>query len=158
VSGKFTPRQRAIYQLVLDAQKAVEKEMKPGVTKLGDMTRFTAAFFRKSPLRAKDEKGQERTMDAFFVHGLGHYLGMDVHDVGGMSEPVQVGEVFTIEPGLYIKSESIGVRIEDDYVMTENGPEKLSAAIVSDPDEVERAIAAARGGSTTTTTGGEGTR
>jgi Xaa-Pro aminopeptidase len=161
VSGKFTPRQREIYQLVLDAQKAVEKEMKPGVTKLGDMTRFTSAFFRASPLRAKDEKGQERTMDAFFVHGLGHYLGMDVHDVGSISEPVKVGEVFTIEPGLYIKSESIGVRIEDDYVMTENGPEKLSAAIASEPDDVERALATAKGATattTTTTTTGDGTR
>jgi Xaa-Pro aminopeptidase len=143
-SGRFTPRQREVYQLVLDAQKAVENEMKPGQSKLSDMTRFTKEFFARSPLRALDESGQEQTMDHFFIHGLGHYLGMDVHDVGSYAEPVQVGEVFTIEPGLYIKSESIGVRIEDDYVMTEHGPEKLSKDIPSDPDEIERRIAGPR--------------
>jgi Xaa-Pro aminopeptidase len=142
--GRFTPRQREIYQLVLDAQRAVEAEMKPGQTKLGDMTRFTKEFFRNSPLRARDETGEERTMDHFFLHGLGHYLGMEVHDVGDYGEPVQVGEVFTIEPGLYIKSEALGVRIEDDYVMTEAGPEKLSKAIPSEPEEVERLIASKR--------------
>jgi Xaa-Pro aminopeptidase len=142
--GRFTPRQREVYELVLAAQKAVEAEMKPGQTKLNDMTRFVREFFRKSPLRAKDEKGVEHTMDAFFIHGLGHDLGMDVHDVGDMSEPVRVGEVFTIEPGLYIRSESLGVRIEDDYLMTEHGPEKLSAMIPSDPDEVERFLRAAK--------------
>jgi len=144
-SGTFTPRQREVYQLVLDAQKAVEAEMKPGVTELGDMTRFTRDFFAKSQLRAKDEAGDEQTMDHFFIHGLGHYLGMDVHDVGDTSVPLQVGEVFTIEPGLYIKSENIGIRIEDDYLMTDHGPEKLSAPLPSDPDAIERKIAEARG-------------
>jgi Xaa-Pro aminopeptidase len=69
---------------------------------------------------------------------------MDVHDVGDTSKPIQVGEVFTIEPGLYIPSESLGVRIEDDYLVTEHGLEKLSKAIPSDPDEIERLIAQAR--------------
>jgi Xaa-Pro aminopeptidase len=142
--GRFTPRQREIYRLVLEAQKAVEAEMKPGRTKLADMTRFTREFFEKSPLRARDEQGQEQTMDHFFIHGLGHYLGMDVHDVGSYCEPVQVGEVFTIEPGLYIRSEKIGVRIEDDYLMTADGPLKLSKDIPSDPDEIEHRIAEAR--------------
>jgi Xaa-Pro aminopeptidase len=143
-SGKFTCRQREIYQLVLDAQKAVETEMKPGMTRLRDMTAFTREYFKKSPLRAKDEQGNEHTMDRFFIHGLGHYLGMDVHDVGSYDKPVQVGEVFTIEPGLYIKSENIGVRIEDDYLMTDHGPEKLSKDILSDPEEIERRIASYR--------------
>lgn len=140
-SGRFTPRQRELYQLVLDAQKAVEAEMKPGKTRLSDMTRFTREFLDKSPLRARDQDGDERSLGAFFIHGLGHYLGMDVHDVGGYGDPVQIGEVFTIEPGIYIKSEDIGIRIEDDYVMTENGPEKLSKDIPSDPDEIERLMA-----------------
>ncbi len=144
VSGHFNDRQRAIYQLVLDAQKAVEAEMKPGETKLTDMTRFTRDFFDESPLRAKDENGEEFAMGHFFIHGLGHNLGMDVHDVGGYAEPVQVGEVFTIEPGLYIPSENIGVRIEDDYLMTEDGPLKLSKDIPSDPDAIERRIAEIR--------------
>lgn len=145
-SGQFTPRQRELYQLVLEAQKAVEAEMKPGVTRLSDMTGFTRSFFKNSSLRAKDESGNEQTMDQFFIHGLGHYLGMDVHDVGSYAEPVKPGEVFTIEPGLYIKSENIGIRIEDDYLMTDKGPEKLSKDIASDPSEIEKRIAGARAG------------
>lgn len=144
VNGTFTPRQRELYHLVLDAQQAVEAEMKPGETRLSDMTAFTREFFDKSPLRARDQDGQEQPLGRFFVHGLGHYLGMDVHDVGSYAEPVQVGEVFTIEPGLYIPSENIGIRIEDDYVMTEHGPRKLSGDIPSDPDTIEQIIAESR--------------
>ncbi len=145
VGGTFTPRQREIYQLVLDAQSEAERHMKPGGARLGEMTMFVASYLKKSPLRAKDEAGREHTMDHFFIHGLGHYLGMDVHDVGDTFKPVQVGEVFTIEPGIYIRSENIGIRIEDDYLMTPEGPEKLSRGIPSDPAEIERRIAKARG-------------
>jgi Xaa-Pro aminopeptidase len=143
-SGKFTPRQREIYQLVLDAQAEAARRVKPGETKLAEMTGWVRQYLRQSPLRAKDDSGEERTMDRFFIHGLSHYLGMDVHDVGDIQKPMQPGEVFTIEPGIYIKSESLGVRIEDDYLMTEQGVEKLSKDIPSDPDEIERLIARAR--------------
>jgi Xaa-Pro aminopeptidase len=148
VSGKFTPRQREVYQLVLDAQAEAAKQVKPGATYIHAMTGFVREYMRKSPLRAKDVNGREYTMDHFFIHGLGHYLGMDVHDVGDYSKPLQVGEVFTIEPGIYIKSENLGVRIEDDYVLTESGLEKLSKDIPSDPDEIEKRIADARGSKT----------
>jgi Xaa-Pro aminopeptidase len=144
VGGRFTPRQREVYQLVLDAQAEAARRAKPGETRLAEMTGWVKEFFRKSPLRAKDQEGREQTMDRFFIHGLGHYLGMDVHDVGDITRPIQPGEVFTIEPGLYIKSEDLGVRIEDDYLMTKDGPEKLSKAIPSDPDEVERRLAQSR--------------
>ncbi len=143
-NGRFTPRQRELYQLVLDAQEYAANQMTRGKTRLGEMTGVVRAYLRKSPLRARDQDGKEQTMDRFFIHGLSHYLGMDVHDVGDMSKPIEVGEVFTIEPGLYIKSENIGIRIEDDYVMTEDGPLKLSKAIPSDPDAIEKAIAEAR--------------
>ncbi|MBX6312519.1 MAG: aminopeptidase P N-terminal domain-containing protein, partial [Isosphaeraceae bacterium] len=143
-SGTFTPRQREVYRLVLDAQVAAAEHMKPGETRLSEMTGWVRGYLDKSPLRAKDEDGQEHTMGHFFIHGLGHYLGMDVHDPGDTSKPLQVGEVFTIEPGIYIKSENLGVRIEDDYLMTENGPVKLSQEIPSDPDEIEQRIARSR--------------
>lgn len=143
-SGHFTDRQRELYQLVLDAQAEAARALKPGVTRLNEMTRHTRDYLRASKLRARDQDGRERTMDRFFIHGLSHYLGMDVHDVGETSRPIQVGEVFTIEPGLYIKSENIGIRIEDDYLMTESGPEKLSKEIASDPAEIETRIAEAR--------------
>jgi Xaa-Pro aminopeptidase len=88
---------------------------------------------KASPLR--DSKGN--TLDRYFIHGLGHWLGMDVHDVGSYSD-LPVGSVFTIEPGIYIPEESIGVRIEDDYLVTENGLVKLSGKIPSEPAEIER--------------------
>jgi Xaa-Pro aminopeptidase len=142
-NGKFTARQREIYQLVFDTQKAAAEHWKPGMTQR-DLHLFAKEFFRQSPLRAKDTDGQEYTMDHFFIHGLGHYLGMDVHDVGDYSKPLQPGEVFTIEPGLYIPTESLGVRIEDDYVISpENTIRKLSANIPSAPDEIERLMAMA---------------
>ena len=144
VNGKFTPRQREIYQLVLDAQKAAEEHMVPGETRLFEMTGFVSNYLSKSPLRAKDEQGRDQPMNRFFIHGLSHYLGMDVHDVGSGSAPMQPGEVFTIEPGLYIKSENIGIRIEDDYLMTKDGLEKLTKGIASTPDEIEAKIARAR--------------
>ena len=95
-------------------------------------------------MRAKDSEGVEQTMDHFFTHGLGHALGMDVHDVGDSSQACKPGEVFTIEPGLYIPSESLGVRIEDDYLVKSDGTlEKLSKAIPSDRETIERLIAEA---------------
>jgi Xaa-Pro aminopeptidase len=137
-SGKFTPRQREIYQLVLDTQAAAAASFKPGMT-LGDMHRFAVEYMRKSPLRAKDSDGQEYTMDHFFIHGLSHYLGMDVHDVGNYTRPLQPGEVFTIEPGIYIQTEKLGVRIEDDYIITPaNTVRKLSEKIPSAPNEIEK--------------------
>lgn len=139
-SGRFTPRQREIYELVLEAQRRMAEAVKPGKTFLSALTQATAEFFRHSKLRAKDEQGNERTMDYFFIHATGHYLGMDVHDVGDYGRALQPGDVFTIEPGLYISSERIGVRIEDDYLVTADGARNLSAGIPSAPDEIERVM------------------
>jgi Xaa-Pro aminopeptidase len=145
-NGRYTPRQREIYQLVLDAQSAAAAEFKPGVSTMGALNRTVREFFKNSPIRAKDAEGREQTMDHFFAHGLGHQLGLDVHDVGDNSKPLQPGEVFTIEPGLYIPGESLGVRIEDDYRATKDGLEKLSKEIPVEVEEIERLIKKARGG------------
>ena len=140
-TGKFTPRQREIYNLVLDTQTAAAAHYKLGMTNL-DLHLFAVDYLRKSPLRAKDTDGQEYTMDHFFIHGLGHLLGMDVHDVADSVHPLQPGEVFTIEPGVYIQTEKLGVRIEDDYVVLPDGTlRKMSEKIPSAPDEVERIMA-----------------
>lgn len=140
-SGKFTPRQREIYQLVLDTQTTVAAQWKPGMTNL-DLHSLAVQFLRKSPLRAKDTDGREYTMDHFFIHGLGHALGMDVHDVADTVHQLQPGEVFTIEPGVYIQTEKLGVRIEDDYLVTPEGTlRKMSEKIPSTPDDIERIMA-----------------
>ncbi|HXG66896.1 MAG TPA: Xaa-Pro peptidase family protein, partial [Blastocatellia bacterium] len=132
-TGKFTPRQRAIYQLVLDAQRAAEKAFKPGQSSIGDLQRAATEVMRASPLR--DQEG--KTLEKYFIHGLGHWLGMDVHDVGSYGK-IPTGAVFTIEPGIYIPDEKLGVRIEDDYLATETGLVKMSGKLASDPDEIER--------------------
>lgn len=133
-SGKFTRRQREIYDLVLEAQRAAEKAFKPGQTNMQQLRQAATDVMRASPLR--DKEGN--TLERYFIHGLGHGLGMDVHDVGDYSKPIPLGAVFTIEPGIYIPDESLGVRIEDDYLVTEGGLVKMSAGIASDPDEIER--------------------
>ncbi|HSO76083.1 MAG TPA: Xaa-Pro peptidase family protein, partial [Blastocatellia bacterium] len=132
-SGKFAPRQREIYQLVLEAQRAAERAFKPGVSTIASLHSTAAGVMRASPLR--DSKGN--TLDKYFIHGLGHWLGMDVHDSGDYST-LPTGAVFTIEPGIYIPEEKLGVRIEDDYLATDTGLVKLSRALASEPDDVER--------------------
>ena len=117
VGGRYSPRQREIYELVLAAQQYAAELVKPGMF-LRNMTMkeqslhwHVVEFFKKQGL------------EKFFPHGLGHYLGLDVHDVGTFLEPLREGDVFTIEPGLYLRDEEIGVRIEDDYLMTPTGAE-----------------------------------
>lgn len=136
-SGRFTQRQREIYDLVLEAQRRCEAAVEPGKTTLSQLTKVARDYFQASPLRAKDEKGVERTMEYFFIHSTSHWLGMDVHDVGDYARPLQAGDVFTIEPGIYIQSEKLGVRIEDDYAVTASGLKKMSAAIPSGAAEIE---------------------
>jgi hypothetical protein len=77
------------------------------------------------------------TCDTYFVHGLSHWLGMDVHDVGRIDTPLAAGMVLTIEPGIYIAEEKLGVRIEDDVLVTVDGSEVLSATAPKLPDEIE---------------------
>ena len=132
-SGRFTKRQREVYELVLEAQTAAAAAWKPGMT-IRALNEVAHATMRRSPLR--DRSG--RTLDESFIHGLGHFLGMDLHDVGDYSVSLRPGDVFTIEPGIYLPDEQLGVRIEDDYLVTEKGLVKLSAALPSTPDEIER--------------------
>ncbi len=143
-NGKFSPRQREIYQLVLEAKKHAEEVMKANQQSLNQMTSVVKSFFKKSPLRAKDKNGVERTMDNFFIHGLSHYIGKHVHGQGlgySNSEPVKVGRIFSIEPGLYIESEGFGIRLEDDYIMTSDGPKNLFPNTPIELDHIEALMA-----------------
>ena len=87
----------------------------------------------------KDLHGEP--LGKYFTHGLGHHVGLDVHDESDNQEPLKPGMVVTVEPGIYIPEENIGVRIEDVILVTEQGAKVLSAALPSDPDELERALA-----------------
>lgn len=136
VSGRFTERQRQIYTLVLGAQQAALDAIRPGVT-VGELTRISRLWLRENSGGACGEQ----SCDAYFIHGLSHWLGMDVHDVGSYETPLQPGMVLTIEPGIYLPDENLGVRIEDDVLVTPTGYENLSAAAPRDPDEIEALMA-----------------
>jgi Xaa-Pro aminopeptidase len=113
VSGKFSPRQREIYQIVLDAQKAALAVIKPGVT---------INQVHQAAMNVIRAKGYARE----FPHGTSHHLGLYVHDPGDTRRPLEPGMVITVEPGIYLDSEQLGVRIEDDIVVTETGYRMLS--------------------------------
>lgn len=113
VSGKFTPRQREIYQIVLDAQRAALAMVRPGVT----FRQIHEAAFN---LISAKGYGPD------FIHTTNHHLGLYVHDVGDQRRPMEPGMVITVEPGIYLEKEQLGVRIEDDVIITENGYRMLS--------------------------------
>jgi Xaa-Pro aminopeptidase len=135
ISGKFTDRQRRIYELVLGTQQVAIDSTRPGRT-IGQLQQIARDYMEKN---SGDLCGQESCV-RYFIHGLSHWLGMDVHDVGNYGTPLAPGMVFTIEPGIYIPEENLGVRIEDDILVTANGAENLSAKAPRTVAEVERAM------------------
>lgn len=140
VNGHFTPRQRAIYDLVLATQQAAMDSIRPGMTirHLGEIARDYMRT-HSGDLCAPGDCTQ------YFIHGLSHWIGMDVHDVGPYAQPLAPGMVFTVEPGIYLPAESLGVRIEDDVLVTENGYELLSGAAPRRAEDIERLMAENRG-------------
>jgi Xaa-Pro aminopeptidase len=135
ISGRFGRRQRELYELVLGAQQAAIDQVRPG-TDLPALNRIARDYMRRHSGRLCGESGCER----YFIHGLSHWLGMNVHDVGAYSRRLEPGMVFTIEPGIYIPAESIGIRIEDDVLVTAAGAAVLSSGIPRTVEEVEQAM------------------
>jgi Xaa-Pro aminopeptidase len=166
VNGKFTKEQAEIYRIVYDAQEAVAKATKPGATfqQLSEIARNTIAdgLLRLGLITEKSQSG------IFFMHGLGHWLGMNVHDVGRYGAPLRAGMVFTNEPGIYIREDAldyvkdtpeskafvekvrsvferykgIGVRIEDDMLVTESGVEWMTKNLPRKLEDVEAFVVA----------------
>jgi len=137
VSGKFTPRQRAIYDLVLATQQVGIDSVHPGMT-IGRLNQIARDYMKA---HSGDLCGPKTCGDGeFFPHGLSHWLGMDVHDVGDYSAPFAPGMILTVEPGIYLAAENLGVRIEDDVLVTATGHEVLSIGAPRDPVEIERAM------------------
>lgn len=141
ISGKFTARQREIYDIVLGAQQAAMDAFQSGKSTLkpGPNTLQKVAFDYINT-HGKDSHGDP--LGKYFIHGLGHYVGLYVHDANDYDIPLAPGSVFTIEPGIYIPEEKLGVRIEDMYYVDASGKLiKLSAGLPSKADEVERIMA-----------------
>ena len=141
-SGKFTPRQREIYNIVLGAQEAAIHAFRAGQsTMTGDSAdALHNIAYNYINTHGKDLHG--KPLGQYFIHGLGHFVGLSVHDVGGVSVPLDRGMVFTLEPGIYIPEERLGVRIEDMfYVAADGALVRLTAGLPRTAEEVEAAMA-----------------
>jgi Xaa-Pro aminopeptidase len=142
VNGHFTPRQREIYDIVLGAQEAAIAAFQSGKSMLFGDTETSLNKVAKDYFKAHGKDLHGQPLDQYFIHGLGHYIGLNVHDPGDYKVPLGPGMTFTIEPGIYIPEENIGVRIEDDFYVDADGKLiKLSAAAPSNAADVEKAMA-----------------
>lgn len=142
VSGKFTPRQREIYQVVLGAQKAAIAAVKPGAFLSDSGLSGSGESLTKIARDYIDAHGKDSHGDRlgkYFSHDIGHQVGLEVHDPR-FDGPLEAGMVITIEPGVYIAEENLGIRIEDVVLVTSNGAKVLSAALPKEPDEIEKAV------------------
>ena len=137
VSGRFTERQREIYEIVLGAQRAAIAAARPGAS----LGRKGPNSLHRIALEYLNEEGKKRVgepLGKYFIHGLGHHVGLAVHDPLERGSTLQPGMVITIEPGVYIPDEGLGVRIEDMILITEDGNEVMTRRLPRDPDQIEK--------------------
>jgi Xaa-Pro aminopeptidase len=142
VSGRFTPRQRAVYEAVLEVKDEATKLLIPGVlwkdyhVEVGKL--MSSALVDLGLLAKKEVSDNTEAYKKYFMHGTSHHLGLDTHDYGLLDEPMETNMVFTVEPGIYIPDEGFGIRLEDDVVVQATGaPVNLMTNIPIDPDEIE---------------------
>ena len=144
VSGRFTERQRAVYDAVLRVQRAAISLLLPGVdleeyhVEVGRL--MEAELLKLGLLDAQMIKAQDPKQPAYkqyFMHGTSHHIGLDVHDAGFRYAAVEAGMVFTCEPAIYIPEEKIGIRLENNILVTENGPSDLTKRIPIEAEEIE---------------------
>ena len=143
-NGKFTPRQREIYEIVLGAQKAAMAAFQSGKSTLRrhQPNSLNDVAYDYINTHGKDSHGEP--LGKYFIHGLGHYVGLNVHDAGDYDVPLGPEMVFTIEPGIYIPEEKIGVRIEDMYYVDRDGKLiHMTESLTQAPDEIERMMSKA---------------
>ncbi len=131
VSGHFTPEQAEVYRAVYQAQEDILAAIHPGVT-MAELQHVAEESLRRAGYLAD------------FIHGFGHFVGLDVHDVGDYEKPLPVGAVFTVEPGVYLPQKGFGVRIEDEVVMTDKGYRLLTGALPRKLEDVEAWVEKAR--------------
>jgi Xaa-Pro aminopeptidase len=144
VDGRFTKRQRQVYDAVLRAMRQCIAGLRPG-KRWKEWQKEAEQIVEKEcvdlgllkPSRIRKQNPDQPAVKKYFMHGIGHPLGLDVHDVGLTTEPMQAGWVMTVEPGIYIREEGIGVRLENDVLITESGPVDLMADIPIEADDIE---------------------
>ena len=132
VSGHFTTDQARVYRAVYQAQEDIFAAIKPGVS-MAELQHVAEESLRRAGYLAD------------FIHGFGHFVGLDVHDAGDSEKPIPVGAVFTVEPGVYLPAQGFGVRIEDEVVMTDRGYRLLTSSIPRKLEDVEAWVARERG-------------
>ncbi|MGL5576395.1 MAG: aminopeptidase P family protein [Sarcina sp.] len=136
VNGKFTDRQKELYQAVLDVNIAIIDMMKPGITMKEVNEAANDMLAEKCLALGLTEKKED--FRKYYFHSIGHSLGLDTHDVGKRWGVLEEGMVWTVEPGLYIPEENIGIRIEDDVLITADGNEVLTKEIIKSIDDIEK--------------------
>jgi Xaa-Pro aminopeptidase len=143
VSGKFSERQRKIYEVVLGAQEAVLKAIKPGMKLRGDDEKS----LRHVAVKYLNERGEElvgEPLGQYFLHGIGHHIGLQVHDAGPHNRPLEPGMVVMVEPGIYMPEEHLGIRIEDPVLVTEDGAVLLTPDLPRKLEGIEHMMSASR--------------
>lgn len=144
VNGKFTKRQKDVYNAVLRVMRAATSMLMPGNTienyhkEVGHvMEQELVGLALLTKEEVKNQNPANPAYKKYFMHGTSHFLGLDVHDIGDRYAPMQAGMVFTCEPGIYIPEEGIGIRLENDILLSEKGPIDLMASIPLEADEIE---------------------
>jgi len=147
VNGKFTKRQKEVYNACLNVHNFCKAILKPGINYAEYIDKVNKEMEKQlvdiGLISKSDLKNQDPANPAYrkyFYHGIGHHLGLDVHDVGIRNQPVKEGMLFTIEPGIYIEEEQIGIRIENNYWLTKNGNKDLFKGIPITVEEIEKAM------------------
>ena len=144
VNGKFTERQKAVYEAVLRTQKTLTSKMTVGrslkeidddAKSLTEKELIALGLFSQEEVDAQDP--EKPLFQKYFMHGVNHHMGLDVHDVGDRLTPLKEGMILTCEPGIYIKDEMIGIRLENDILITKDGPVNLMAHIPLEVEEIE---------------------
>jgi Xaa-Pro aminopeptidase len=147
VNGKFTRRQKTVYNACLHLHDYAKSLLKPGISvidyteKVGEEA--TQQFLKIGLLKkadVKNEDSENRAYRKYLYHGISHHLGIDVHDVGTRTEPIKAGMLFTVEPGIYIEEEGMGIRIENNVWITRNGNKDLFEGIPITVEEIEAAM------------------
>lgn len=147
VSGKFTKRQKEVYNACLNVHNYCKSILKPGINYAAyidmvnkEMEKQLVGIGLISKTDLKNQDPANPAYRKYFYHGIGHHLGLDVHDIGTRNEPVKEGMLFTIEPGIYIEEEQMGIRIENNYWLTKTGSKDLFKGIPITVEEIEAAM------------------